>query len=70
MPKFVTKTISLGRTGDNELRDLIAPDKRIGKLVPVDEITPNPDQPRRHFDPGTLEALKESIRQHGLINPI
>ncbi|OQB37336.1 MAG: Chromosome-partitioning protein Spo0J [Candidatus Latescibacteria bacterium ADurb.Bin168] len=70
MPKFVTRTISQGRTGDDEIRNLIAPDKRIGKLVPIDEITPNPGQPRRHFDPDSLATLTESIRQHGLINPI
>jgi|GEM_PF-793574 len=70
MPKFVKPTISLGRGKDDEIRDLITPDKRVGKLVPIDEVFPNPDQPRRHFDEESLGSLAESIRQHGLINPI
>ena len=38
--------------------------------VPVGEITPNPDQPRRRFDPEALAALAESIRRHGLLQPL
>ena len=71
MAKFVNVDMAKGRkTGDDQLRDLIAPDKRVGRLVPIDEITPNPDQPRRHFDEQSLDELAESIRLHGLINPI
>jgi ParB family transcriptional regulator, chromosome partitioning protein len=33
-------------------------------------IYPNPDQPRKHFDPETLRELSESIRTNGLIQPI
>jgi ParB family chromosome partitioning protein len=70
MPKFVKAGISLGRGTGNQLRDLITPDKRVGKLVPIDEVYPDPNQPRRHFDEASLNELAESIRQHGLINPI
>ncbi len=38
--------------------------------VPIDRIDPNPDQPRRRFDPAALEELAQSIRQHGLLQPI
>ena len=34
------------------------------------EIEPNPNQPRREFDPALLEELAESIRQNGVITPI
>jgi ParB family transcriptional regulator, chromosome partitioning protein len=34
------------------------------------EITANPEQPRRRFDPDALEALAESIRRHGLLQPL
>ena len=33
-------------------------------------IDPNPYQPRKHFDEGRLNELAESIRQHGLLQPI
>ena len=36
----------------------------------LDKIIPNPEQPRREFDPAELAALTDSIRQHGVINPI
>lgn len=70
MPKFVKPNISFGRPQADEIRDLITPDKRVGKLVPIDEIYPNPNQPRKYFDEAALNELAESIRQHGLINPI
>lgn len=38
--------------------------------VAVSEIVPNPDQPRRHFDEDALAGLAESIRRHGLLQPI
>jgi len=34
------------------------------------DITPNPDQPRRHFDDEALEELAASIREHGIIQPL
>ena len=39
-------------------------------LVRVDQIDPNPDQPRRVFDPELLERLVDSIRQHGVLLPV
>jgi ParB family chromosome partitioning protein len=38
--------------------------------LPVSEIDPNPDQPRRRFDPSELEQLAASILQHGVIQPV
>ncbi len=38
--------------------------------VGVDQIDPNPFQPRRHFDPAEIAALADSLRQHGMIQPI
>ena len=38
--------------------------------LPVVKIEPREDQPRRRFDEDALEELAESIRQHGLIQPI
>jgi len=36
----------------------------------VDAIRPNPNQPRRRFDGATLDALADSIRTSGLVQPI
>lgn len=36
----------------------------------VDAIRPNPGQPRRRFDGATLDALADSIRTSGLVQPI
>lgn len=38
--------------------------------VPLDQITPNPDQPRTTFDEEALEELAASIRELGIIQPI
>lgn len=39
-------------------------------LIPVDQIDPNPFQPRRSFNPEEITALADSLRQHGLLQPI
>ncbi len=38
--------------------------------VPVDQIVPNPYQPRTEFDPEALEELTDSIRTLGIIQPV
>jgi len=39
------------------------------RTVPLDAIAPNPDQPRKHFDPDSLQALADSIRERGVLQP-
>ncbi len=43
-----------------------------GRVQPVriDRIRPNPSQPRRIFDPVGLQELADSIRQHGILQPL
>ena len=38
--------------------------------LPLDKLKPNPGQPRKIFDPGELAELADSIREHGIIQPI
>ncbi len=38
--------------------------------VPVASIKPNPDQPRRAFDPEELRSLADSIAAHGVVQPV
>lgn len=44
--------------------------RRPDMMVPIEKIVPNPDQPRRRFDPDHLEDLSNSIREKGVIQPL
>lgn len=50
---------------DNEL-----PKKGGVEEIAVAKIRPNPYQPRKHFDAESLAELSESIKSHGLLQPI
>ena len=39
-------------------------------MLPLQKVEPNPNQPRRDFDPEELQELSESIAQHGIIQPL
>lgn len=47
---------------------LLSPGPR--RTLGIGQLVPNPDQPRTHFDPKAISDLADSIRQHGLIQPI
>ena len=38
--------------------------------IPIDQIRPNPYQPRKHFDEEKLNELAQSIKEHGIFQPI
>lgn len=38
--------------------------------LPINEIVPNKDQPRKTFDEGALQELADSITQHGVLQPL
>jgi ParB family chromosome partitioning protein len=38
--------------------------------IPVDQIDPNPFQPRQEFAPAEIAALADSLRQHGMLQPV
>ena len=40
------------------------------QYLPINQIRPNPQQPRRHFDVEALEELAESIRTYGILQPL
>ncbi len=46
-------------TAENEVR-----------RVNIDSVVPSPLQPRKHFTEGNIDELLESIRQHGIIQPL
>jgi ParB family chromosome partitioning protein len=40
------------------------------KHIPLDQIEPNPEQPRLAFDETTINELAASIREHGVLQPV
>ncbi|MGM9640451.1 MAG: ParB/RepB/Spo0J family partition protein [Faecousia sp.] len=40
------------------------------RQLPVQKVEPNPMQPRREFDQEALEALADSISEHGMLQPL
>lgn len=62
---------SLGR-GLNSLIPDTSVENTEGRVVKLSlkDIKPRKDQPRKNFDPKSLEGLSQSIKQYGLLNPI
>ena len=40
------------------------------QMLPVYKVEPNPNQPRRDFDPEELQSLADSIALHGVVQPL
>lgn len=40
------------------------------RMLPIYKVEPNPGQPRRDFDEEELQALADSIAEHGIIQPL
>ena len=40
------------------------------QLLPIYKVEPNPGQPRQDFDEEELQALADSIREHGIVQPL
>lgn len=49
-----------------------AKEKVVNKVlqISVEDIVPNPHQPRKHFDECEMQMLAESIRQNGILQPL
>lgn len=48
----------------------LPPEESSGSLVPVELIIPNPLQPRTHMADDDLQDLADSIREHGILQPL
>ena len=46
------------------------PNVSADRTVPIEHVSRNPRNPRRTFDPADLEDLSNSIRQHGIVQPV
>ena len=40
------------------------------QMLPIHKVEPNPNQPRRDFDPEELQSLADSIAVHGVVQPL
>lgn len=48
---------------------LLDKEERVQKVL-IQDIIPNPDQPRRDFDPVAIDELSSSIKKYGILQPI
>ena len=56
--------------GNNDAVEKIEEEKDVPLMLDPHCLKPNPYQPRRHFDEQALEELSNSIKTHGLIQPV
>src|SRR5690606_4316356 len=50
--------------------DLSTPDLPDRSMIPIEQITANPDQPRRQFKPEALSELADSLKSRGVLQPL
>ena len=63
------KRPALGR-GLTSLMSQMAPEDANQRELPLGSMVPNRAQPRTHFDEAALQELADSLRQHGMVQPI
>jgi len=62
-PGSGTRRLALAGTIERQQRTVLT-------SVPLADVQPNPDQPRKHFAPDKLAELADSIKARGLLQPI
>ena len=60
----------LDKVIDEIERNAIASSNGVRTEIPINEIRPNPYQPRKEFDKEALQELSETIKTHGIFNPL
>jgi len=55
---------------DQPVQSQSKPSVSADRTVPIEHVSRNPRNPRRTFDPTDLEDLSNSIRQHGIVQPV
>ena len=66
----MAKSTGLGKGLGALLGDNFSRDEAVTSSLPLSQIEPFSGQPRKRFDPEALAELAESIRQHGVIQPL
>ena len=68
---MATKQRGLGRGLGALIDDFSAsPAQETITKLPLQKVEPNPNQPRRSFDEEELQALADSIAEHGILQPL
>jgi len=65
----ITDIASSAMMADGEVAEFLNSNEKIWEL-PINRITPNPHQPRQQFKEAELADLGESIKEHGIIQPL
>ena len=65
-----TQQNRLGKGLDALIPNVIPKTQFAIEQIPIDLIKPNPFQPRQYFDESTLNELAQSIKNHGLNQPV
>lgn len=69
MAKKVSRGITALLANVEDVREEKTAEEVVVK-VPLDRLKPNPDQPRKTFDPDTIRELATSIKENGVIQPL
>lgn len=56
--------------GARDIHRIVSSNPAAANEVPIEQIVPNPYQPRSEFDPESLQELADSIRTLGIIQPL
>lgn len=73
MPQQTKRRLGRGLAaliGEEEKEDLLATDSKLLRLIPIEFLHANPNNPRKAFRDEELEDLSRSIREKGLLQPI
>lgn len=75
MADKTTRSRGLGRGLSALMADVVPADDRTApraadRMIAIETIAPNPDQPRRRFDDAALSELASSIQERGIIQPL
>mgnify|MGYP002857052483 FL=1 len=60
----------LGALFGDDYTDLPQGESGARTVLPLHRVEPNPNQPRKDFDPEELQALADSLAQHGMLSPV
>jgi ParB family transcriptional regulator, chromosome partitioning protein len=67
---MATKRMALGKGLGALLPEFGQAESRALLYCGIEEIIPNPSQPRKHFDESKLQELAESVREKGILEPL
>ena len=67
---MATKRMALGKGLGALLPEFGQGESKTLLYCGIEEIVPNPSQPRKHFDESKLQELAESIREKGILEPL